>query len=62
MANNLNIDMKLLLIWLKANKISLNFDKTEIIIFKQKLKKNLHSISKLKLMENAWYSKIVFKE
>ena len=46
----INIDMKLLLKWLKANKISLNVDKTEIIIFKHKLKK---------MMENAWYSKIV---
>ena len=35
----INIDMKLLLKWLKANKISLNVDKTEIIIFKHKLKK-----------------------
>ena len=35
----INIDMKLLLRWLKANKISLNVDKTEIIIFKHKLKK-----------------------
>ena len=31
--------MKLLLKWLKANKISLNVNKTEIIIFKHKLKK-----------------------
>lgn len=35
----INIDMKLLLKWLKANKISLNVAKTEIILFKHKLKK-----------------------
>ena len=34
----LNIDMKLLLKWLKANKISLKVAKTEIILFKHKLK------------------------
>ena len=32
----INIDMKLLLKWLKANKISLNVAKTEIILFKHK--------------------------
>ena len=34
----INIDMKLLLKWLNANKISLNIAKTEIILFKHKLK------------------------
>ena len=34
----INIDMKLLLKWLKANKISLNVAKTETILFKHKLK------------------------
>ena len=53
----INIDMKLLFKWLKANKISLNMDKTEIIIFKHKLKKKY--IRFQSLMENAWYSKIV---
>ena len=34
----INIDMKLLLKWLKANKISLNVAKTETILFKHQLK------------------------
>ena len=34
----INIDTKLLLKWLEANKISLNVAKTEIILFKHKSK------------------------
>lgn len=34
----LNIDLKLLCKWLNANKIALNTDKTQLIIFKSKLK------------------------
>ena len=34
----INIDMKLLLKWLKANKISLNVAKTEAILFKHRRK------------------------
>ena len=34
----INIDLKLLLKWLKANKISLNVAKTEVTIFKHNLK------------------------
>ena len=30
-----NLDMKHLLIWLNANKISLNAQETELVIFKQ---------------------------
>ena len=44
----INIDLKLLLKWLKANKISLNVAKTEIILFKHQLK-NIDFDFKIKL-------------
>ena len=34
-----NLDMKNLTVWLNANKISLNVDKTELVIFKHQRKK-----------------------
>jgi len=44
----LNIDLKLLVHWLKANKIGLNADKTEAILFKTPRKKFNYEL-KLKL-------------
>ena len=43
-----NIDLKILLKWLKANKIQLNIAKTEVILFKQKQKSLTYDI-KIKL-------------
>ena len=43
-----NLDMKHLSVWLNANKISLNVQKTELVIFKQKRKILDHEI-KIKL-------------
>ena len=36
----INADLKSLSVWLIANKISLNADKTEFVLFRHKLKKN----------------------
>ena len=47
---NINIDLKLLCKWLKANKISLNASKTELIIFRDP-KKKINFNPKIKLME-----------
>ena len=44
----MNFDLKNLLYWLNANKISLNVKKTELVIFKSKRKQFDHEI-KLKL-------------
>ena len=43
-----NYDLKNLLYWLNANKISLNVKKTELVIFKSK-QKQFHGEIKLKL-------------
>ena len=43
-----NLDMKNLTVWLNANKISLNVDKTELVIFKHQRKK-LDTEIKIKL-------------
>jgi len=43
-----NVDLKILLKWLKANKIQLNVAKTEVILFKQKQKSLTYDI-KIKL-------------
>ena len=40
----INIDLKLLCKWLKANKISLNASKTELIIFRDPKKKTQHEL------------------
>ena len=45
----INIDLKLLCKWLKANKISLNTGKTELIIFRDPRKKLISNL-KLRLM------------
>ena len=49
-----NADLKDLLIWLNANKISLNAKKTEMIIFKSKQKK-LEGELKIKLFGKRLY-------
>ena len=49
-----NADLKDLLIWLNANKISLNVKKTEMIIFKSKPKK-LEGELKIKLFGKRLY-------
>ena len=46
-----NLDMKNLTVWLKANKISLNVDKTELATLKHQ-RKNVTLKLKLNLMEN----------
>ena len=46
-----NLDMKNLTVWLNANKISLNVDKTELVIFKHH-RKNLTLKLKLNLIKN----------
>ena len=45
-----NQDMKNLTVWLNANQISLNVEKAELLIFKQR--KNLGLKLKLNLLEN----------
>ena len=49
-----NLDMKHLSIWLNANKISLNVQKTELVIFKQKRKMLDHEM-KIKLNRKRLY-------
>ena len=49
-----NLDMKHLSVWLNANKISLNVQKTELVIFKQKRKILDHKI-KIKLNRKRLY-------
>ena len=49
-----NADLKHLVNWLNANKISLNVKKTEMVIFKSKQKK-LHGDLKLKLCSKRLY-------
>ena len=49
-----NLDMNHLSIWLNANKISLNVQKTELVIFKQKRKILDHEI-KIKLNRKRLY-------
>ena len=49
-----NLDMKNLTVWLNANKISLNVDKTEIVIFKHQRKK-LDTVIKIKLNRKRLY-------
>ena len=40
----INLDLKNLCKWLKANKISLNASKTELIIFRDPRKKSVHEL------------------
>ena len=49
-----NLDMKNLNVWLNANKISLNVDKTELVIFKHQRKK-LDTEIKIKLKRKRLY-------
>ena len=49
-----NIDLKNLVNWLNANKISLNVKKTEMVIFKSKRKKFNHTV-KIKLSGKRIY-------
>ena len=49
-----NLDMKNLTVWLNANKISLNVDKTELVIFKHQRKK-LDTEIKIKLNRKRLY-------
>ena len=49
-----NLDMKHLSVWLNANKISLNVQKTELVIFKQKRKILDHEI-KIKFNRKRLY-------
>ena len=49
-----NLDMKNLTVWLNANKISLNVDKTELVIFKHQRKK-LDTEIKIKLNRRRFY-------
>ena len=49
-----NIDLKNLINWLNANKISLNFEKTEMVIFKSKRKK-FNDAVKIKLSGKKIY-------
>ena len=41
---NINHDLKLLTAWLRANRISLNTSKTEILLFRLKSKRNITNI------------------
>ena len=49
-----NIDLKSLVNWLNANKISLNVKKTEMVVFKSKRKK-FHDTVKIKLSGKRIY-------
>ena len=49
-----NLDMKHLSVWLNANKISLNIQNTELVIFKQKRKILDHGL-KIKLNRKRLY-------
>ena len=49
-----NLDMKNLIVWLNTNKISLNVDKTELIIFKHQ-KKKLDTEIKIKIIRKRLY-------
>ena len=49
-----NLDMKNLTVWLNANKMSINVDKTELVIFKNQRKK-LETEIKIKLNRKRLY-------
>ena len=49
-----NLDMKNLTVWLNANKISLNVQKTELVIFKHQ-RNNLDGEVKIKLNRKRLY-------
>ena len=49
-----NLDMKNFTVWLNANKMSLNVDKTELVIFKNQRKK-LETEIKIKLNRKRLY-------
>lgn len=65
---HINHDLKLLTQWLKANKISLNTDKTEIMLFKPKnkpIKKHLNfriSGQRIELTKTVKYLGILFQD
>ena len=55
-----DLDMKHLSVWLNANKIPLNVQKTELVIFKQKRKITDHEI-KVKLNRKRLYATLSIK-
>ena len=48
--SNLNYDLKNLTQWLRANRLSLNVDKTKLLIFKSKYNKNQYEYMIIKLL------------
>ena len=53
-AKQMNFDLKNLSQWLKANKLFLNFSKTELIIFYSNSRKIDHSLSNVSWVGNVW--------